>query len=592
MTTAETTITSTSTDTVSEEAGALTVTEQPAPELEPAPAPLADLVAADRPIIDYVDPSDLELGDNIRTDVRLSKDFVASLGEHGNIHSILVWRREDGVLEVVDGQRRTLGLLKAGAQRAKVEIHPTREAAEGKAREMERIVLQWISGVHGDQLTQADRFGAIEQMLNLGLSATKVASKLGVSRQEAKAAAEVAKSEHARAAHTSGQLTLEQSATLAEFSDPDHIELLMRTAYSPGYFDQTAARIRERIAEQAAYVAAAAPWAESGYTVLEKEPWDQTGTYPPFHYLSRTEEGGDVGEEALTDPQHWAVWLEESEELRKIDSGEPISEADVDWSISHQPDAEPDEGLLHPDRIEQVPVWEPTYYCIDVEGAGLFLRTSHGANQRTDAGLEPAEIEAQAEAKRAQNRLTKVANKAARRATAKRRTWLGEFLHGRTSTPKGSASYATQVMVAARDILHGSGHLATEMLGADPHKAIENATPGRTGAILFALIAGGMEYKMLPHDDRPHYWRTRENSPGAYITPEIKLYAPYLEFVRGLGHELADIDRYVIGEITVEEFMDAEAQRESAEKATKAAEKAAEKAARAAEEAAEKNATE
>lgn len=56
-----------------------------------------------------VDPHTLDVGKNVRdqVDLEATPGFVASVREHGVLHPITANRREDGVLVVIDGQRRT-----------------------------------------------------------------------------------------------------------------------------------------------------------------------------------------------------------------------------------------------------------------------------------------------------------------------------------------------------------------------------------------------------------------------------------------------------------------------------------------------------
>ena len=52
----------------------------------------------------------------------------------------------------------------------------------------------------------------------------------------------------------------------------------------------------------------------------------------------------------ITDPQHWAVWLDEYTEYVDSD-GNVIDEDEIDWDTADDPDAEPDEGLRHADSV-------------------------------------------------------------------------------------------------------------------------------------------------------------------------------------------------------------------------------------------------
>ncbi|UNN05313.1 ParB/Srx family N-terminal domain-containing protein [Rhodococcus opacus] len=78
-----------------------------------------------------VDPHTLDVGKNVRdqVDLEATPGFVASVREHGVLHPITANRREDGVLVVIDGQRRTFpGQLACCAVRCCLEVYGEAEA--------------------------------------------------------------------------------------------------------------------------------------------------------------------------------------------------------------------------------------------------------------------------------------------------------------------------------------------------------------------------------------------------------------------------------------------------------------------------------
>ena len=56
---------------------------------------------------EQVDPTTVEIGDNVRLDARMDHDFVASVRERGVLEPVLLYRAADGTLTVLAGQRRT-----------------------------------------------------------------------------------------------------------------------------------------------------------------------------------------------------------------------------------------------------------------------------------------------------------------------------------------------------------------------------------------------------------------------------------------------------------------------------------------------------
>ncbi|MFF2088540.1 hypothetical protein ACFVVM_32555 [Nocardia sp. NPDC058176] len=558
MSTIDTTA-STSTETVNDTATETvdaTVTEQA--------APLAELAAADRPIIDYIDPADLYIGDNIRKKVNLPKGFLDSLAENGNTVAIIAYRREDGVIEVVDGQRRTLGMIKRGVARAKVEIHPSRELAEAEA-EAVRIITQFNANEHTERLTAEERLNGIEQLLNLGYSVTKASKKLGLSNtDEAKAVRVVAKSDTARDLHLTGQLSLEQAMVLTEFEDiPGDVEALLLAA-DRGQFDGTAARIRERRVFDAARAEAGTPWAEAGFVMLNCEPTfnEKRDVCIPMSRLV-TADGKEATVEAITDPGAWAVYLRGPERWRVIESGEVIDIGRIDWDIEDQADAEPDAGLVHPDRVEQFIDWSPSYFCRDLDAAGVHFPDPVATGNDSDPSEAESRETERLEAESAQRNRTKVCNTAARAATEGRRTFLAtKHLGARKTVPKGAMTWAARTLLANPDMLNKAAAktIAAELLEMDTRELDDDTTDNRAGVVLVGLAIGAMEAIMQPRVANPDYWRNSTSYPGAYHYPsDTTGLREYLRLLADLGHTLDDIDSYVLGEMTLEELMAVEA---------------------------------
>ena len=63
---------------------------------------------------EQVDPTTVQIGDNVRLDARMDKEFVASVRERGVLEPVLLYRAGDGTLTVLAGQRRTLAAQQCG----------------------------------------------------------------------------------------------------------------------------------------------------------------------------------------------------------------------------------------------------------------------------------------------------------------------------------------------------------------------------------------------------------------------------------------------------------------------------------------------
>ena len=76
---------------------------------------------------------------------------------------------------------------------------------------------QIVTNDQKQDLTDAQRARGIQQMIDAGLSVTKVAKRLSVKRDTVKAAEAVGKSGAAMNALGTGQLSLEEAAAISEF---------------------------------------------------------------------------------------------------------------------------------------------------------------------------------------------------------------------------------------------------------------------------------------------------------------------------------------------------------------------------------------
>ena len=120
------------------------------------------------------------------------------------------------MIRVRNGQRRTLGAREVGLTTVPVFVLPS-SAADASEEIIERIVHQIVTNDQKQDLTDAQRARGIQQMIDEGLSVTKVAKKLSVKRDTVKAAEAAGKSGAAMDALGTGQLSLEEAAAITEF---------------------------------------------------------------------------------------------------------------------------------------------------------------------------------------------------------------------------------------------------------------------------------------------------------------------------------------------------------------------------------------
>jgi ParB family chromosome partitioning protein len=122
----------------------------------------------------HIDPNALAVGDNVREYANLDKPFLDSIAEHGVLVPITAIRRDDGVVEVRNGQRRTVATRKVGLSTVPVYVLAA-TATETAAETIDRIVHQIVTNDQKQDLSNAQRARGIQQMIEAGLSVTKVA---------------------------------------------------------------------------------------------------------------------------------------------------------------------------------------------------------------------------------------------------------------------------------------------------------------------------------------------------------------------------------------------------------------------------------
>jgi ParB family chromosome partitioning protein len=112
----------------------------------------------DQPIgtLEYLDPTLLDIGDNVRDDAALSKEFIASIAELGVLVPITGVRDPERpeVVRVRNGQRRTLAAREAGLASVPVYVLPS-TAADANQETIDRIVHQIVTNDQKQDLTDA-----------------------------------------------------------------------------------------------------------------------------------------------------------------------------------------------------------------------------------------------------------------------------------------------------------------------------------------------------------------------------------------------------------------------------------------------------
>ncbi len=159
-----------------------------------------------------VDPAELAVDANVRSDLALTPEFVASVAR-GIIQPIVAYRDTLGVLRVLTGHRRAVAAVEAGLARVAVVAHP----APGD--ETERIVDQLTENELRTDLSTKDRARTYQQLALMGASAGAIAKRVSVKPADVEQALRVAESPKVAAAlEEKPDLPLDLAAGMAELA--------------------------------------------------------------------------------------------------------------------------------------------------------------------------------------------------------------------------------------------------------------------------------------------------------------------------------------------------------------------------------------
>lgn len=174
--------------------------------------------------LEWLDPRNLIVDTNIRTDLKLDADFTASIRESGVLVPIVAERTDQGV-RVRAGHRRTAAAVQAGLDTIPVML------INADGGDTTRIIDQLVENTHRAGLTTADTVAAVEQLTLLGCSAAQIAKRTRISRPAVDQALVIADTDATRKnLDSTPGLTLEMAAWLAEFEDdPEEWESLRDT---------------------------------------------------------------------------------------------------------------------------------------------------------------------------------------------------------------------------------------------------------------------------------------------------------------------------------------------------------------------------
>lgn len=492
--------------------------------------------------IEAVEPTALLVDVNVRDDLNLSKEFVASIKDHGVLVPIVAIKTDDG-LRVRMGHRRTAAAVQAGL--ASVPVVVVESAAEGDAATIERLLTQHAENTHRAALTTGEDAKVSHQLSLLGLSTTQIARRTHTKKAHVEAGIKVAESELATKATERYDLTLEQAVTVAEFEDDTEVAKALIVAASKGQFEHVAQRARhdrERAQAQAAVLAALA---EQGVTVVAKPRYDEPGEV--VAYL-RDSAGERLDRDGHGECPGHAVYLAEVEVYTEPDG--TVLDAnrwgDVDWPEGKEP-ADDDEAEARWEAVTVTTEWHPEPVCTDTKAHGHLTDSQWYDRQGRGSKSAAEKSEAEREADKKARKLVIENNKAWKAARDVRAEWVKKYLTRKTP-PAGFGEFLAKTLTDHSTVANSTaGHnVAAEWFGFEAESygtsrklkdLAAKANDKRATVIALGIILGGYESDYCTD----HSWRHdgTHNATGMY-----------LRYLQSLGYVLSDVEEYAVSKKT------------------------------------------
>ena len=207
---------------------------------------------------------------NVRTDLDLNDDFVASIAANGVLVPMRITPDGDGH-RVIDGGRRLAAALKAGVEEVPFDL-----VAERAGDEAGQYLDMITTNRHRNPLSVLEEADALFAAKQAGATRTRLRKTTGMGPSavnEALAAARLTVETRDQAEQTGEQLTLDQYALLAEFqNDLAAVERLLTVARWGGSMDHEAERIRQLACRSAEHGQLRAELEAAGFRSLTSSP--------------------------------------------------------------------------------------------------------------------------------------------------------------------------------------------------------------------------------------------------------------------------------------------------------------------------------
>ncbi len=432
---------------------------------------------------------------NVREDLSLSPEFLASVAAEGVRIPLLVTASADGGWLVIEGHRRLAAALRAGLAELPCDTDPGR-AGDEAGQYLDMLLAN--SDSYRANYRQAEEAAALFAAHEAGASRTRLRKATGRTAAQIRTALNAGAlpaGTRARAAEACREVTLEELALLAEFDGDQDATGQLVQCLEHGYpLEHAAEKIRRDRAEAAQHARIRADLEAAGIQV--------TGDLPDG-----------------------AAWLA---------------------SLLHDgQDLTPESHLACPGRGAAFMSWnllEPCHYCTSPADHGHASRRDSLSVIGGSGGTAAAGTQNQPPDQ--DRRLVVAGNKAWKAAAEVRHRWLAGSLFPRRSLHRETQEFIAEQLLTMPGHLHSG--LATarhkplfaQLTGHDASQWATDcitATTGRLTVMTLAPLVTAYEHVMTDG-----IWRTDRYSP----CPRADA-GGYLTFLASLGYPLSDIEQAI-----------------------------------------------
>lgn len=163
--------------------------------------------------VELMNPADVILDDNVRTQAKPSAELVESIRTQGVLAPVIAHRDMLGQVMVTDGQLRVLAAREVLCEKIPVLVGPPPGSAENRI--MEQLALNEAR----EQMRASDVAAAVEQLSLFGVEASTIARRIGRKREDVENLQKFAKAKKVKGvADSAPVMDTVQMAKLAELS--------------------------------------------------------------------------------------------------------------------------------------------------------------------------------------------------------------------------------------------------------------------------------------------------------------------------------------------------------------------------------------